>query len=466
MRYSAAVAYLDSFLNFERIPFEYRRQFNLKRIHLLLRWFDSPQFLFPSVLVAGTKGKGSTANFLSHIVKTNGYQVGLYTSPHLIDPRERIRVNGRAISKNDFSRLVSKIRSVVGRGQKEIKSIEPITYFEIFTLLAILYFADQRIDLGIFEVGMGGRLDATNVLHPLISIITSISYDHEEHLGYTLKSIAGEKAAIIKRKGCVVSADQPAEAEQVIKAEIKGKKAKGYFYGEQFWTFNEKIFETGATFDFGTISPSTTSYRDRSDQIGLGRPVPPGNGTKGIQIPLAGRHQIKNAALALETTHLLGKQFNFNEDRTKAGLKKAFWPGRFERVNRLGRTFILDGAHNGASMKELGFTLKYLYNNRPVAVIFGTSREKKLTDQLKPLLSVCKTLIATKSHNPRAQEPKVILETAYQLKLHQPTFMAGNLAEAIKITQQVSRKDSVVVVTGSLFLVGEAREILKCPKFI
>ncbi len=461
MTYSSALNYLFSFLNFERIPFEYQRQFNLRRIDLLLRWFDSPQYLFPSILIAGTKGKGSTANFLSHIVTANGYKTGLYTSPHLTDPRERIRINGKAISKQDFARLVSKIHLVVRRKQHEVKSLEPITFFEIFTLLAVLYFADQKIDLGVFEVGMGGRLDATNILNPLISIITSISYDHEEHLGHLLKAIAGEKAAIIKKGGYVISADQAAEAGQVIKAEIRKQKAKAYFLGDQFKTLNECIFEQGGRFDF---------------QIGNKK-------RRNFTIPLTGRFQIKNAALALEAASILENHydFEFKEKKVRAGLQKAFWPGRFERIQRLSRTFVLDGAHNGASMEELGSALKQIYRNRPMVAIFGTSKEKVLPDQLKALLPICSQLIITKSSNPRAQDQRVILNAVSQLgfrrgRVARPfagrgfraptTFLTVNIKEAIKMAHCVSSKNAILVITGSLFLIGDAREILKCRKFI
>ncbi len=447
MTYSSALHYLSSFLNFERIPFEYQRQFNLKRMDQLLCWFGFPQYLFPSVVVAGTKGKGSTANFLSHIVSENGYQSGLYTSPHLNDPRERIRINGRVISKMDFARFMMKIRSVVEKRKKEINSLEPMTYFEIFTLLAILYFADQKIDLGIFEVGMGGRLDATNILHPLISIITSISHDHEEHLGTTLYEIAHEKAAIIKKNGYLVSADQVSEARKVIQAVIRKQEAKGYFYNDQFKTFNERITDQGGEFDF----------------------VIDGKSWRNFTIPLTGRFQIQNAALALETASILENRydFHFKEKQVKDGLKNAFWPGRFERLSRFNRTFVLDGAHNGASMKELSLTLRQLYNRRrPVIVIFGTSREKKLMDQLKPLLCLSPRFVVTKSANPRAQDPKVIVEAINELGFKHPSFIAKDLKEAINIAHHISSKKNILVITGSLFLVGEAREILKCPKFI
>ena len=208
MNYTRALDYLFSFLNFEQTPFCYRREFNLKRMHLLLDWFGRPDQTFSSVLVAGTKGKGSTSNFLASVLTANGYRTGLYTSPHLMDPRERVRINGKAISKNDFANIIAEIRTVFRRRKKEIRQIGPVTFFEIFTLLAVLYFAKRKVVLGIFEVGMGGRLDATNALRPLVSIVTPISFDHEEHLGYTLAKIAREKAGVIKPHGRVVIAEQ------------------------------------------------------------------------------------------------------------------------------------------------------------------------------------------------------------------------------------------------------------------
>lgn len=446
MRYPAAVNYLFSFLNFEHIPFQYQREFNLKRMSSLLDWFDHPEFLFSSVLVAGTKGKGSTAHFLASILTRNGYSAGLYTSPHLSDPRERIRMNGRAISKNDFAKLVSKIRLVVRRRRKEIPAYGPITYFEVFTLLAILYFAEKRIDIGIFEVGLGGRLDATNVLEPLISVMTPISFDHEEHLGKTLRAIAREKAAIIKTNGCVVSANQAPEARYVIQKRIRKQKAKGYFLGASFRTAREVISIRGGRFDFAIGS----HYWRR------------------LEITLPGRFQIKNAAVALAVTSVLENQFRFifKEKKIRQSLRTAFWPGRFEILKRRRGTVILDGAHNGASMNEVRSTLETLFPNRKVIVIFGISREKNLKAVLKPLLPRVLYFIVTKSNNPRAQEPKVILETLSKMGYQKPTFWAPHLKEAFQIAEKLTWKKTILLITGSLFLVSEAREILGCRKFI
>ena len=446
MQYDTAINYLFSFLNFERVPFQYKRQFNLKRMEYLLNWFEHPEYLFSSVLVAGTKGKGSTANFLSSILAANHYSVGLYTSPHLSDPRERIRINGRLISQSDFAKFMTKIRSVVEKRKRKTTSYDPITFFEIFTLLAILYFAARKIDLGIFEIGMGGRLDATNVLNPLVSVITPISFDHEEHLGGTLIAIAREKAAIIKKKGYVVSGIQPLEAKRVIQFQIRKQKAKGYFCGSLFRVGRERMSECGSLFDF---------------KLGVGS-------WDNLQIKLPGRFQIQNAAVALMTAGVLENQYGFTlkEARVRQGLKTAFWPGRFEIVKYKGKTFILDGAHNGASINEVCYALKSLFPRRKYIVIFGTSREKNLERILKLLLPIVSCFVATKSDNPRAQEPKMILETIDKMGYKKMSFWSSNLKEALQMVNDLNLKGAVYLVTGSLFLIGEARQILKCRKLI
>ncbi len=446
MQYAQAVNYLFSFINFERLPFEYKRQFNLQRMEYLLSWFDHPECLFSSVLVAGTKGKGSTANFLSSILSANRYSVGLYTSPHLSDSRERIRINGRAISKSDFTKFMAKIRGVVEKRRKEITSYGPITFFEIFTLLTILYFAAKRVDLGIFEIGLGGRLDATNVLNPLVSVITPISYDHEEHLGRTLTSIAREKAAIIKKNGYVVSGFQPPEAKRVIQSQIRKQKAKGYFFGSLFQAVRERMSQRGSSFDF---------------KLGVGS-------WENLQIKLPGRFQIQNATVALATAGILDNRYGFalKEARVRQGLKTASWPGRFEVVRRKAKTFILDGAHNGASMNEVCLALKTLFPRRKYIIILGTSREKNLEQILKPLLPIASCFIVTKSGNPRSQEPKIILETIDRMRYKKTTFWSPDLKDALQIAEELNLRNAVTLIAGSLFLVGEAREALKCPKLI
>ena len=444
MQYQIALRYLYSFLNFERIPFRYQRELNLRRMACLLNWFGHPEKAFASVVIAGTKGKGSTANFLASILSAHGHATGLYTSPHLMDPCERIRVDGRMISKRDFVRLLSFVRPVIERKRKEIISYGEITFFELFTLIAILYFAEWKVAFGIFEVGMGGRLDATNILKPLVSVITSISFDHEEHLGHTLFKIAREKAAIIKNKGWVVSARQKLEVRRVIQAEITKRKAKGLFLGSSFRVFQEKLSvrESRFNFEFGQ------------------------NTWKELQIKLPGRFQVENAGCALAAACVLEKRsrLTLSDSAIKKGLLKAFWPGRFEVLKRGRKTIVLDGAHNDASMKEVLQAVKAFFPRKKCIVIFGISREKNLVRVLEPLLTRTHIFIATKSDNPRAQEPKVILETLSELGFKRPTLWAENLSGALRLARPLAVKESALLITGSLFLVGQAREILRCPK--
>ena len=418
----------------------------------LLDWFGHPEHSFSSVLVAGTKGKGSTANFLASILIANGYSTGLFSSPHLADPRERIRVNQRAISKNEFAGLVAKIRPIVERKKKKITSVYgPITFFEIFTLLTILYFKTKRIDIGVFEVGLGGRLDATNVLNPLVSVIAPISFDHEEHLGHTLRQIAGEKAAIIRNNGFVVSGRQVPEAKQVIQRQIRKQKANAYFLGPSFQTLHETVSQKGSRFDFKIASERWRNF----------------------QITLPGRFQIDNAATALATASILENQFGLDlkEANIKKGLKTAFWPGRFEIVKRGPKTFVLDGAHNGASMTEVCKAMETLFSGQRKVVILGTSREKNLEAILKPLLHYNRKeeldyLIVTKSNNPRAREPKTILEALTKLDWKKPALWAQDIDKALQLVRRINLHKAVCLITGSLFLVAEAREALGCRKLI
>lgn len=441
MRYSAQLQYVNTFLNYERIPFKYQRELNLSRMRKILSWFNHPEKSFQSVLVAGTKGKGSTANFLASILAAAGQKIGLYTSPHLIDPRERIRVDGAIISKSDFCSLVDSVKPVIEKRKSEVASQGMITFFELFTLLAVLYFKKRGVQFGIFEIGMGGRLDATNALTPLVSMITPISFDHEEHLGNTLGQIAREKAAIIKENAWVISGPQKSEARNVIKKEISKKHAKALFYGSTFQSTLRKISAGGSFFDFKIKS---FVY-------------------KNLQIHLPGVFQVQNAAVAVAAALILKKCSNFDlhESSIRRGLLNAFWPGRFEIIKHHSNTFILDGAHNDASMEAVSESIRKLFPGKKCAVIFGISREKNLERTLKPLLGTVDLLIATKSNNVRAQEPKIILEKLHDMNFRAPSFPTFEIREAIRLAKQLTT-DSVVLITGSLFLVGEAREFFKC----
>ena len=449
MNYSAACRYLFSFLNYERIPFEYGHALNLKRMACVLNWAGHPERKYPSILVAGTKGKGSTANFIASILSAHGYRTGLYTSPHLIDPRERIRVHSKIISKNEFAESVAEASRIFKKHRGPKTPYGALTFFELFTFVAMLHFAKKNVEIAVFEVGMGGRLDATNVLNPLVSVMTPISFDHEEHLGRTLSKIAGEKAEIIKKKGTLVLSAQEPEAQKTILHDARKMRAKIFCFGDEFKVSNVKCSAEGSRFNF---------------QMGKVR-------LNNLFIKLPGAFQVQNAACALAATVILSEAKNLCIDSSafslrmtsiRKGLQNAFWPGRFEVVKRSGRTYVLDGAHNGASAEALARSLKQVFPGRSILFIFGVSREKDLKAVFAPFIRITSSFIMTKSTNLRAQEPKTMVETLYDMGFSKTSFCSSNLKEALEIARNITGGRNVIVITGSLFLVGEARKRLKC----
>lgn len=441
MRYSKAVRYLDSFSNFEhRAQFSYRREMNLARIRILLDRFGHPEKKFKSILVAGTKGKGSTACFLHSILAASGYRAGLYTSPHLSDFRERIRVNGALISKKALARLLSRIQRTIGNHHRLSGARrKSFTYFEISTLLALLYFAETKVDFAVLEVGMGGRLDATCAVTPVLSVLTPISVDHEEHLGRTLSRIAREKSGIIRRRTPFVSARQPQDAERVFRRRSNGMRAPGYFLGRDFEYQNPFLNIHGSRFNFRFGSYCLTD----------------------CAIRLPGTFQIENASVALAAFYILHQKSRIrpHSEQIKTGLLKSFWPGRFEVIQKHGRTFVVDGAHNGASMRSLFYNMKRLFPGREIVTIFGTSREKKLEAMFPVMGRLSEAVILTQSAHPRAQDFKALLETGKSYL--REMVPAPDVHEAIRQACVVSKARSIIALTGSLFLAGEGREILK-----
>ena len=445
MHYHAALDYLYSFLDLERMAFRYRRELNLKRMKRLLQWFDHPESRFKSILVAGTNGKGSTASFITGVLSENGYLTGLYTSPHFRDPRERIRLGGKCISESDFSELMTIVHPVIEGKRKEIESWGPITFFEMMTLLAMIHFAEKGAEFGVFEVGMGGRLDATNVLNPAVSVVTPIGHDHMEHLGKTLAKIATEKAAVIKPNSFVVSGRQAPEAKKVLREQIKKTASKGYFLGEQFRADRSVVTARGGRFCFEMEKRRTPN----------------------LKIRLPGQFQIENAATAIAAVSVLRDKagLEFEPEKVKQGLKKTFWPGRFEVVEYRGRTCLFDIAHNEESAIALSEGLKTFFPKRKKVFIFGSSREKQHTSVLKCFSYQADYFIATRSRNPRAQLPKNILESLSEIGFEKPTFWSSDVGSATQMAKRLPLARALWIFTGSLFLVAEAREHFKCQKF-
>lgn len=397
-------------------------KFGLERMQTLLRALGQPDANQRIVHVAGTNGKGSTCAMISQTLKEAGYKTGLNTSPHLVEPTERIQINGEPISRATFAvafeRVHAAAEEALARGEIETHP----SYFETVTAMALCVFEDQRCDYTVLEVGLGGRLDATNVVQPRLTVITPVSFDHEAFLGNSLEAIAREKAGIIKPGIRVVVADQLAEAERVIlkRTEEVGSRAT---LARSAHASRVGNFATGSRFELdGTV----------------------------FECPLAGRHQVVNAVTAIVSCRELGIQ-----DSTIArGLIKTRWPGRLETVREQPQ-FILDGAHNPAGARFLAEHIRDVYAGRTVWIVYGAMRDKAIDEVTTALFPLADKLIVTRPNMPRALQPETIL-SMYE---HPNAVIAANVAEAIVLAASAP-PDAVVFFTGSLYLVGEARGIL------
>src|SRR3989338_6257860 len=352
MNYSDSLKYLNSFLNLERIVFSPdNRLWNLARMKFLLSWTGHPETDFFPVLIAGTKGKGSTGFFLESILRAAGIPVGFYSSPHLEGPRERIRVNGRMISREKWVAGIRKIRAVLQRKRLPLR-YGNFTYFEIMTLLAVLVYKEAKMRVGIFEVGMGGRLDATNALRAKVVGITSIGFDHEAFLGNTLGKIAYEKAAVIHRGvEAVTVSNQPPAAMVQIRSRVRAQ---------------------GARLQLAAPSKETC----------------PG---------LEGEYQRWNASVASKMAEILRSRHGFRIPAVavQAGVNRKDWPGRFERIRYGSRTYVLDCAHNPDSVRALVRHLQKRFPRRRRVLIFGVSRDKRSDVMLQILSKYFSDMVVT-----------------------------------------------------------------------
>lgn len=450
MTYRETVRYLDSLVNYERRSgYSYARSFKLSRIRSFLASIGNPQGSFKSIHVAGTKGKGSVCLFCAHILRRSGCRVGLYTSPHLIDPRERLRVlepGARpagdfegTITRERLARLVSGMRPAIDSFNRT-SAWGPLTFFEVYTALAFRYFQTRRVDCAVLETGLGGRLDATNVVDPVACAITSISLDHMDKLGPTLEAIAREKAGIIKPlppgSGGVISVPQKAHVRAVLEGACRRNRGKLLLVGR----------------DIIVRAAGQAPLSQRFDLAGF-----PGE-MNGLEIRMLGAHQIVNAAcgaaLAVSASRSLG--ISVGERQVRPGLADAFWPGRFELI---GKT-VLDGAHNGDSARALSRTLKDRFPGRKIVMVVGVSRDKDLARICRALLSVSRRFIVTWAKNPRAFAPEKIRDCLVKLSPAVKVTVTGSVAEALKIPPDDT---AVRCVTGSIFVVGEARQLLSSP---
>jgi dihydrofolate synthase/folylpolyglutamate synthase len=430
--YKNALEYLYSYVDFslQKATTYSPARFKLERMQALVASLGNPQQVYPSIHVAGTKGKGSVCIFCASALQEAGYKVGLYTSPHLDDYAERIQINTEFIPHAHLAELVEIIKP-------HVAAIPELTTFEITTALAFLYFARQKVDAAVIEVGLGGRLDATNVVKPVVSVITSISYDHVLLLGDTLAQIAGEKAGIIKPGIPVVVSPQEEEARLVIDQVARERSSP--------------LLQVGKDILYEPISHSLEGQTIR---------VWPSNGTPKnpltLSIPLLGTHQAVNAATAYAALQIYNRDgLVIDQVAIKRGFAKAFWPGRFEIV-QYSPPVILDCAHNRDSASKLRLTLDDYYSGKPVIMIFGASEDKDILGMFAELMPRVKELIAVKSFHPRAIEPGKLVEMARSFD--RPVKCFETIPEAMEKAMQQVGEDGLVLVTGSIFVVAEARK--------
>jgi dihydrofolate synthase/folylpolyglutamate synthase len=434
--YSKALRFLSSLSDFERLRIvRYTSQnFDLDRMRTLLKKLGNPHDQFRSVHIAGTKGKGSTAAMVASMLSTSGYKVGLYTSPHLVDVRERITINGEMISTADFCRLIRLVEPIVQ------KSKPMPTYFDVLTAIAFKYFAEQGIDIAVVETGLGGRLDSTNVIKPEVTAITSISRDHMAQLGNTLPKIAEEKAGIFKHGIPAVTVIQDPDVEAVLKRVA------------------EKV---GAPFDV-TGKSIEFSYRiETSRMLGPHNRIcltTPNSKFEHLAVPLMGEHQAINCGLALSIIDKLkARGIAINDSRAMEGLAKTSIIGRMEMIHQTPRV-IVDGAHNAASldalMKGIGQHIPY----DSMVVIFGCCADKDVAGMLERITSGADKVIFTKVNNVRTADPEE-LAARYVEQYGKMAQVAPTLEAALGIAKRAVTKEDLICITGSFYLVGEAKKL-------
>jgi len=439
--YQAALDYLYSFVDYETKmpPSPQHARFNHGRMRLLLDALGRPQHSYPSVVVAGTKGKGSTCAFTESILRHAGYRTGLYTSPHLHSWRERVQVERRLITQNDVVRYVELLKPIVERLDERGQP----TLFELTTALALRYFADQAVDVAILEIGMGGRYDSVNVVTPAVSAITPISYDHMAVLGTTLPEIAANKAGIVKPGVPVVVAPQWMEAETEIRREAEQLGAP--MYRAELDGLRRVVPDEAA---------GPTALTERPEPLAY--PVP----IRAEGLGLGGAHQLENARVAAGITLLLRPHgFVVDAAAVAAGLRDTRWPGRFEVVGRE-PTIVLDGAQNAASAGRLREALNSLGYRRLILVL-GTSRDKDIDGIVRELVPGADAVVLTRSRHPRSATVEQL--EAHVLPLLRPNatlLHTDDVPPALAAARGMARPSDLICVTGSLFPVAAAREAL------
>jgi dihydrofolate synthase/folylpolyglutamate synthase len=447
-KYQETLDYLYGFVDYS-LTRNFRNaaeKFDLNRTRELLSLLGNPHQKYPIVHVAGTKGKGSTSAMIASVLQAGGYRTGLYSSPHLIDFTERIQIDQLPISPAELCELVDMIKPVVSR-------IEGMTTFEITTALAFMHFARMGVDYAVIEVGLGGRLDATNVVDPLISVITSISYDHTQVLGDTLTQIASEKGGIIKPGKTVVIAPQSSEARLELERIASLRKSPKIQVGKDFLyaSLAHSLFNQ-------TILVWPEAEQDLVDHF-----IETGGRTDWeparLVIPLLGFHQVENAATAYASIQTLREAgLKIGEEEIKTGFSNVHWPARFEVVMH-DPLIIVDSAHNRDSALKLRLTIDDYLAGLPVILLFGASEDKDIDGMFTELLPRVREVVATESTHPRACKATELIELAHAHGVKTTAVLP--LEAALERAIQLADGEAAVIAAGSVFIAAGIKEFLQ-----
>ncbi|QOY34017.1 bifunctional folylpolyglutamate synthase/dihydrofolate synthase [Anaerobacillus isosaccharinicus] len=398
----------------------------LERMEMMLAELGNPQQQIPAIHLAGTNGKGSTLTYLSSIFQEAGYTVGTFTSPAINKINDKVKVNGVEIPDENFASIIEHFKPIIEKMSRT--SVGSPTEFELMTAVAFQYFATQKPDIVLIETGLGGRLDSTNVIKPLVSIITNIGHDHMDLLGNTIREVAGEKAGIIKESVPVISGCKQEESIDVMKKQSELLSSRLFQLGTDFYCEHN-----GGTFSF----------------------IGGGNHFVDLKTGMTGSHQQENASLALMAIQCL-PNFSISESAIRQGLMKAKIANRIEIVQD-NPTIIFDGGHNPEGMEALASTLATFYSNREIRILFCAMKDKDINGMLQPLKDVATEIILTSFPYDRVMDPQVVFET---FPLSQSRVIV-DCSEAYRYIEGKSKPDSVFVVTGSLYFLNHIRNVLK-----
>ena len=437
MNYKESLEYLLKYADYERLP-RAGIVWDLKRVESLLKRLGDPHKFARTVHVAGTKGKGSTSAMIASILKTAGYKTGLYTSPHLLSFTERIQVNGQPVSEEAWAKLVEDVKPQVEAENTEAK-YGILTTFEIYTAMAFMHFRNVKAEFQVMEVGLGGRLDATNVVDPMVCVITSISFDHMDVLGDTLAKIAGEKSGIIKQGVPVVSAPQVPHAMDVIERIAREKKSPLVKVGIETSWKRTSFDQQGQHFTLKGLKQQWGDYD--------------------LYIPLIGEHQLENAANAVAAVEVLTeKGVKVSKEAITEGLAKVDWPGRMQVLGKE-PWVIVDGAHNAYSIEKLGKGIKEYFKPGKIKLILGFGNDKDIAGMVREAVKYADEIYLVASKHPKAVKGEVLATEFAKYKI--TPKVAQSVTEAITMAKAGAGPNDVICAAGSIFVIAEVMEWAK-----